>query len=312
MTDRISFSPWLRLNCYSQVPCELWVCRWELSGLADGNRHYSYFCASSGHFPLILLGGPFPGLEQCPGRHAKGESLHLSRLSVSSVLPSGLYPKLFKCLSLTGPPALSPPLLESPGLQLVSRSLSCGWKLGGCMTVQDSCDLEFLCLSAGFSVPWPSCFPISWFTPLLAKIYLSSNSFIRMDVWEVKMFNPFWSENNLGLQLGLTERYLAVQLLSHVWLFGNPWTGACQACLSFTISWSLLKLMSNELVMPSNHLILCRPLLLLPSIFPSIGIFSNDWLFTPSGQSIGASALASALTMNIQGWFPLELTTKIP
>ena len=69
---------------------------------------------------------------------------------------------------------------------------------------------------------------------------------------------------------------MVVQLLSCAWLFGTPWTAACQASLSFTNSWSLLKLMSIELVMPSNHLILCCPLLLLPSIFPSIRVFSNE------------------------------------
>ena len=68
----------------------------------------------------------------------------------------------------------------------------------------------------------------------------------------------------------------SVQLLSWVWLFVTPWTAACQASLSITNSWSLLKLMSIELVMPSNCLILCHPLLLLPSIFPSIGVFSNE------------------------------------
>ena len=67
-----------------------------------------------------------------------------------------------------------------------------------------------------------------------------------------------------------------VQSLSHIQLFVTPWTAAHQASLSFTISWSLLKLKSIELVMPSNHLILCRPLLLLPSIFPSIRVFSNE------------------------------------
>ena len=61
-----------------------------------------------------------------------------------------------------------------------------------------------------------------------------------------------------------------------VGLFVTPWTAAPQASLSITNSWSLLKLMSIELVMPSNHLILCRPLLLLPSIFPSIRVFSNE------------------------------------
>ena len=68
----------------------------------------------------------------------------------------------------------------------------------------------------------------------------------------------------------------SVQLLSHVQLFATPWTTACQASLSITNSQSLLKLMSIESVMPSNHLILRRPLLLLPSIFPSIRVFSNE------------------------------------
>ena len=67
-----------------------------------------------------------------------------------------------------------------------------------------------------------------------------------------------------------------VQLLSHVRLYVTPWTAACQASLSITYSQSLFKLMSIELVMPSNHLILCCPLLLLPSIFPSIRVFSNE------------------------------------
>ena len=70
--------------------------------------------------------------------------------------------------------------------------------------------------------------------------------------------------------------YISVQSLSHVWLFATPWITACQASLSITNSWSLLKLMSIELVMPSNHLILCHPLLLLPSVFPSIRVFSNE------------------------------------
>ena len=81
---------------------------------------------------------------------------------------------------------------------------------------------------------------------------------------------------------------------------------ACHASLSFTISRSSLKLMSSELMMPSDHLIFCHPLLLLPSIFPSIS-FPVSHLFTSSGQSIGVSASALVLPMNIQGWFPLEL-----
>ena len=72
---------------------------------------------------------------------------------------------------------------------------------------------------------------------------------------------------------------VVVQPLNCVRLFGIPWTAACQASLSFIISQSLLKLMSIELAMPSNHLILCQPLLLLPSILPSIRIFSNESAF---------------------------------
>ena len=72
------------------------------------------------------------------------------------------------------------------------------------------------------------------------------------------------------------KRVVVVQLLSCVQLFGTPWTAAHQAYLSITISRSLHKLLSVELVMPSNHLLLCCPLLLMPSIFPSIRVFSNE------------------------------------
>ena len=93
----------------------------------------------------------------------------------------------------------------------------------------------------------------------------------------------------------------SVQLLSHVRLFATPWTAARQAALSITNYQSLFKLMSIELVMPSNHLILCCPLLLLPSVFPSISVFSNGsaphtrwpkyWSFSfnisPSNEHLG-------------------------
>ena len=74
----------------------------------------------------------------------------------------------------------------------------------------------------------------------------------------------------------LGEYYFVVQSLSHVRIFATPWTAARQASLSITISLRLLRLMSIEPVMPSNHLVLCCPLFLLPSIFPSIRIFSNE------------------------------------
>ena len=101
-------------------------------------------------------------------------------------------------------------------------------------------------------------------------------------------------------------QFSSVQSLNHVRLFATPWMAACQASLSITNSWSLLKLVSIELVMPSNHLILCCPLLLLPSIFPSIRVFAP---FTSGGQNIGVSASASVLPMNIQDWFPLGWTS---
>ena len=98
-----------------------------------------------------------------------------------------------------------------------------------------------------------------------------------------------------------TLSVFVIQLLSHVWLFVTPWTAAHQDPLFFTICLSLLKLMSIELVMPSNHLILCCPLLLLTSIFPSVRVFSNELLFPSGGQSTEASALAPVPPMNIQG-----------
>ena len=90
--------------------------------------------------------------------------------------------------------------------------------------------------------------------------------------------------------------------------FCNLWTAARQASLSITNFRSLLKLMSIELVMPSNHLILCRPLLLPPLIFPSIRVFPRSQVFASGGQSIGVSASSSILLMNIQDWFPLGWT----
>ena len=91
-------------------------------------------------------------------------------------------------------------------------------------------------------------------------------------------------------------------------LFATPWTAGCQDSPSITNSQSLLKLMSIKLVMPSNHLILCCPLLLLPSIFSNIGSFQMSQLFVSGGQNIGVSASTSFLPMNMQDWFPLGRT----
>ena len=105
-------------------------------------------------------------------------------------------------------------------------------------------------------------------------------------------------------------QFSSVQLLSRVWLFATPWTAACQAFLSITNSQSLLKLISIESVMLSNHLILCCPLLLLPSIFSSIKVFSNESVLRirwPKYWSFSFS-ISIIFPMNIQDWFPLGWT----
>ena len=116
-------------------------------------------------------------------------------------------------------------------------------------------------------------------------------------------------------------QFSSVQSLSHVRLFATPWITARQASLSITISQSSLIFTSIESVMPSSHIILGRPLLLLPPIPPSIRVFSNksqllleilisnqSQLFAWGGQSIGVSTLASVLPMNTQYWSPSEWT----
>ena len=91
----------------------------------------------------------------------------------------------------------------------------------------------------------------------------------------------------------------------------TQWTAACQASLSFTIFWSLLKLVCIESVMPSNHLILVIPFSSCLQSFPASGSFPVSWLFISGGQSIETSASASVPPINIQDWFPLGLTGLI-
>ena len=109
----------------------------------------------------------------------------------------------------------------------------------------------------------------------------------------------------------LNVKPIVAQLLSCVWLFATPWTPACKASLSFTISLSLLKLMPIESMILASHLILCRPLLLMPSIFSSIRVFSDKLSLHSRCQNIGASASVSVLLMNIQSWFLSGLTSSI-
>ena len=99
-------------------------------------------------------------------------------------------------------------------------------------------------------------------------------------------------------------KFSSVQSLSHAWLFAAPWTAAHQASQSITNSRSLLKLMSIESVMPSNHLILCSSFSSCLQSFPASGSFPMSRFFLSGGQSIGVSASASVLPMNIQDWFP--------
>ena len=102
--------------------------------------------------------------------------------------------------------------------------------------------------------------------------------------------------------------FVVDQSLSLPLNFATPWTTAQQASLSYTTSESLLKLTSIASVMPSNHLILCHPLLLLPSIFPRIRVFPKSRFFPSGGQSIGASPSAPVLPMINRGWFPFGST----
>ena len=128
---------------------------------------------------------------------------------------------------------------------------------------------------------------LSLMSPALADMF-----FITSATWEAQSLNKIPS-------------------FSRVQLFATPWTVACQASLCITNSWSLLTLTSVRLVMPCKHLILCHPLLLLPSIFPSMRVFPNESVLCIRWPKTGVSASASVLPMNIHDWFPLEWTGLI-
>ena len=137
-----------------------------------------------------------------------------------------------------------------------------------------------------------------------------------MDLLEVRlpqMFN-LWKTQYLrqAIKQKAVKQSAAVQSLSCVWLFATPWIAAHQAPLSITISWGSLRLVSIQSVMPSNHFIFCHPLLLLPSIFPRIGVFSNElalhirWLkYWSFSFNIGPSNKYSGLISFRMDWFDL-------
>ena len=100
--------------------------------------------------------------------------------------------------------------------------------------------------------------------------------FLTVGIWGRNITSIGFCLVGYKLVVSFSVQFGSVQSLSRVQLFATPWTTACQASMSITNFWSLLKLMSIELVMPSNHLILYHPLLLLPSVFSSIRVFSNE------------------------------------
>ena len=123
--------------------------------------------------------------------------------------------------------------------------------------------------------------------------------------------SEYYHTNEKSKFVKFLESISSVQALSLVRLFATPWITARQASLSITNSWSSLRLTSIESVMPSSHLILSCPLLLLPPIPPASESFPMSQLFPWGGQSIGVSASISVLPMNIQHWFPLGWTGLI-
>ena len=138
---------------------------------------------------------------------------------------------------------------------------------------------------------------------------MSGSSWVITSLWLSGSWRSFLYSSSLYschlfLISSASVQFSSVQSLSHVQLFATPWIAAHQASLSITNSRSSLKLVSIELVMPSSHLILCCPLVLLPPIPPSIRVFSNESALRIRWPTIGVSASASALPMNTQDWSP--------
>ena len=133
-----------------------------------------------------------------------------------------------------------------------------------------------------------------------------SNSSRKIMDYELRPGDPRETRSLLSCSLFVVA---VVPSLSHVWLFVTSWTVACQTPRSSSIPQSLLKFMSIESVMLSNHLLLCCPHLLCLQSFPASGSFPTSWLFASGGQSIRTSA--SVLPVSVQGWFPLGSTAWI-
>ena len=147
-----------------------------------------------------------------------------------------------------------------------------------------------------------SCCPCTWDTPSTQHLLHSFGIILMSPSY---LMTKKSRSNFFIIVVYLSQ---SVQLFGHVLLFVTPWTAAWQVSLSITNSRSLLKLTSIVLMMPSNHLIVCHPLFLPPSIFPRSESFPMRQFFASGSQSIGTSASASVLPMNIQDWFPLGWT----
>ena len=161
----------------------------------------------------------------------------------------------------------------------------------------DTCIITCLC----------HCIIVQWYCTLISLYKILSLNWKSSVVYLFIPPYPLMSGNHWSFYC--LHQFSSVQSLSHVQLFATPWIAAHQASLSITNSQSSLKLMSIKTMIPSSHLILCHPQLLLPPIPPSIRVFSKELiLFAWGGQSVGVSASASVLPMNTQDWSPLGLT----
>ena len=144
---------------------------------------------------------------------------------------------------------------------------------------------------------------------------LKSSQIEMQHFWQFKLLPSNWRGNKWHIQVDrypvLIQHQTCCSVTQLCQTLCDPMNCGTPASLSFTIFWSLLKLMSIGSVMPSNHLIFCHLPLFMPSIFPSIRVFSSELTLRISGRSIRASALASVLPMNIQGLFPLGVVWSL-